>query len=269
MNHQNQSPRFSDTRLSSGLRLRYAEQGDPETQPIILLHGMTDTWYSFSRIMPALAEAGHIYALEQRGHGDSDRPAQGYSMSDFAGDVVAFMDALGLPSAVLVGHSMGSLVALQAAINAPQRVAGLVLIGSGTNVRTQELFEFHQALEELDGLVPAEIAREFQASTIYWPVPDEFLDRVVTECQKAPARVWHAALAGCLAADYSTSLHKIRMSTLILRGEQDTVFPRAAQDALASGIPQAVLRVYPETGHALHWERPEQIAKDLKAFIQK
>lgn len=268
MSNQILSVRFSSVQLATGVRLRYAEQGDPDTQPVILLHGGTDSWYSFSRIMPALAETSHVYALEQRGHGDSDRPAEGYSMSDFASDVVAFMDALGLPSAVLVGHSMGSLVALQVALDAPQRVRRLALIGSGTHVQNQELIAFHEALGTLEGVVPEEIAREFQASTIYAPVPDAFLDRVVAECRKAPAHVWRALLEGCLAADYSDNLRDISMPTLILRGEQDTVFPRDAQDALARGLPRATLKVYRETGHAIHWERPEQVGEDLSAFIR-
>jgi pimeloyl-ACP methyl ester carboxylesterase len=84
--------RFAEAHLTTGVRLHYAEQGDPAGQPIILLHGYSDSWYSFSRVLPALAATYHIYALDQRGHGDSDRPAQGYGMPDFAADVVAFLD---------------------------------------------------------------------------------------------------------------------------------------------------------------------------------
>jgi pimeloyl-ACP methyl ester carboxylesterase len=262
-----QTLRFADAPLATGVRLHYAEQGDPGGLPIIMLHGLTDSWFSFSRILPALPASYHIYALDLRGHGDSDRPARGYTMPDFAADVIAFMDTMELPSATLVGHSMGSLIAQQAALAAPQRVARLALLGAGTNMHTQDLLEFQQAVDMLEDPAPAEFAREFQVSTIYRPVPEDFLDQVVAESLKLPAHVWRGALAGCLAADYTADLGQIQAPVLILRGDQDMVFPRAAQDALAAGLARAVLRVYPETGHAIHWERPEQVVQDLTNFI--
>jgi pimeloyl-ACP methyl ester carboxylesterase len=267
MDRHTPTPQFADAHLITGVRLRYAEQGDPSGQPIILLHGLTDSWFSFSRVLPALAANYHIYALDLRGHGDSDRPAQGYKMSDFAADVVAFMDMLELPSVTLVGHSMGSFIAQQVALAAPRRVARLALLGSATNARTKDLLEFQQAVDTLDDPVPTEFAREFQVSTIYRPVPDNFLNQVVAESLKLPAYVWRAALAGCLAVDSTADLGQIQAPALLLRGDQDTVFSRAAQDSLAAGLERAILRVYPETGHAIHWERPEQVVDDLKEFM--
>src|SRR5215813_5937014 len=124
------SLQFADARLSTGVRLRYAESGDPAGHPIILLHGYTDSWFSFSRALPYFDPSHHVYILDQRGHGDSDRPASGYTFSDFAADVIAFMEAKGIKRATLVGHSMGSIVAQGVALLAPERVERLVLIGS-------------------------------------------------------------------------------------------------------------------------------------------
>ncbi|MGH8064004.1 MAG: alpha/beta fold hydrolase [Candidatus Entotheonellia bacterium] len=84
--------RFTDAHLTTGVRLHYAEQGDPADHPVILLHGYTDAWVSFSRVLPLMAPSYHVYALDQRGHGDSDRPASGYTMRDLAADVLAFME---------------------------------------------------------------------------------------------------------------------------------------------------------------------------------
>ena len=103
---------FATTRLATGVRLRYAEQGDPGGEPIVFLHGYTDSWWSFSRLLPFLAaERYHAYALDQRGHGDSERPESGYALDDLAADVVAFLDAVGAPRAIVVGHCMGGFVA--------------------------------------------------------------------------------------------------------------------------------------------------------------
>lgn len=270
MNHPHAGPlRFANAQLTTGVSLNYAEQGDSAGHPMILLHGYTDSWFSYSRVLPFIPPTYHTYALSQRGHGDSERPARGYAMTDFAADVIAFMDALGLPQVILVGHSMGSLVAQEAALNAPERVTRLILIGSATNMRSADVLQLQHEVNALDDPVPAEFAREFQVSTIYHPVPEDFLDRAVAESLKLPARVWRDALAGQLAVDYTARISRICMPTLVLRGDHDTIFSRPAQNALAAGIVNASLKVYPETGHALHWERPSEFVSDLEEFIRK
>ena len=103
-----QSPphlRFTETRLQTGLQVHYAEQGDPTEQAIIFLHGYSDSWYSFSRVLSLLSAEYHAFALTERGHGDSDKPECCYTVDDFADDVDAFMDAVGIEKATLVGHS--------------------------------------------------------------------------------------------------------------------------------------------------------------------
>ena len=258
---------FGEVHLQTGIRLKYAQQGDGSGHPIIFLHGFTDSWFSFSPVLPFFADGYTCYALDQRGHGDSDRPDSGYSMAEFADDVVAFMDAMDVTQATLAGHSMGSLIAQQVALTWPKRLERLVLIAAGTNAASEGVRQLEQAVQTLGDPVPEEFAREFQVSTIYRPVPDDFLDRVVAESLKLPSRVWRATLTGILAADYSNQLNKITIPTLVLRGDQDNVFSQVAQEALELGLLNAFLKVYPETGHALHWERPEQFAKDVKEFV--
>ena len=264
---QSRSLSFGEVHLKTGIRLKYAQQGDGSGHPIIFLHGFTDSWFSFSPVLPFFADRYTCYALDQRGHGDSERPHSRYSMADFANDVVAFMDEMDVTKATLAGHSMGSLVAQQVALSAPERPERLVLIAAGTNANSEGVRQLQEAVETLSDPVPEEFAREFQVSTIYHPVPEDFLDRVVAESLKLTARVWREALAGILAVDYSNQLDNIKIPTLVLRGDQDTVFSQVAQEALELGLRNAVLKVYPQTGHALHWERPEQFAIDVKEFI--
>jgi non-heme chloroperoxidase len=263
--------RFADVQLATGVRLRYAEQGDPAGHPLILLHGYSDSWFSFSRVLPLLPASYHVYALSQRGHGDSERPAGGYSMRDFATDVIAFMDAKELARATLIGHSMGSLVAQQVALTAPERVARLVLVASATVniVRNEAVRELEEAVASLTDPVPADFVREFQTSCVHQPVPADFMDRVVAESLKLPARVWRAVMAGILDADHPAPLGGSRIPTLILWGERDAFFPRAEQDALAAALGGARLKVYPEIGHTPHWEQPEEFVRDLEAFIAR
>lgn len=258
--------RFVDVELSTGVRLNYAEQGNNDGHPIIMLHGYTDSWFSFSRVLPLLSSDYHAFALSQRGHGDSERPTDGYAMRELASDVLAFMDAMELGQAIIVGHSMGSLVAQELALAEPDRVTCLVLIGSATNMRSDEVKQLQEAVNELADPVPREFAREFQVSTIHHPVPDEFLERAVDESLKLPARVWRAALKGQLAVENTDRIQHLATRTLLLRGDHDQIFPREAQDALVDRLPNKTFRLYTETGHALHWERPREFVHDFEAF---
>jgi len=267
MNNISQGPRFVEAQLATGIRLRYAEQGDSGGSPIIFLHGYTDSWFSFSRVLPLFETGFYTLALDQRGHGDSEHPSGGYAVGNYAADVLALMDAKGLERATIVGHSMGSFIAQRIAINWPHRVSRLVLIGSATKARNAGTLEMEHAVERLGERIPVEFAREFQESTIYRKLPDDFMEQVVAESMKLQPRVWREALKGLLEADDAARARRISVPTLILWGDEDTIFSRAEQDALVSLLPKAVLKIYPETGHALHWERPREFVKDLKEFI--
>ena len=107
--------------LVNQVRLCYAEQGDSSGVPIVFLHGATDSWRSFERVLPHLPESIRAFAVTQRGHGDSSRPATGYCPRDFAADLAAFMDALNLKTAIVAGHCMGGLVAQRFALDYPSR----------------------------------------------------------------------------------------------------------------------------------------------------
>ncbi|MGH7717370.1 MAG: alpha/beta fold hydrolase, partial [Gemmatimonadaceae bacterium] len=168
----------------------------------------------------------------------------------------------------VVGHSMGSFVAQQVALAAPARVAGLVLVGSATSVRGFEgMLDLQRTVDSLGDPVPREFVREFQYSTVHQPLPAAFMDRAIAESLKLPARVWRGVAAGMLVTDEPMGLADKGIPTLILWGDRDTIFPRSEQDALCELIPGATLKVYPETGHALHWERPAEFVRDLEEFV--
>jgi pimeloyl-ACP methyl ester carboxylesterase len=271
MQQQNEL-KFATTPLSTGVRLHYAEQSDPSGEAIVFLHGYSDSWFSFSRVLPLLAPSYHAFALTQRGHGDSDKPECCYTPDDFAADVDAFMDALSIEEATLVGASTGALFAQRVALSYPRRVSRLVLIAAQTPAHELEaLSGLREEVRALEDPVPPECVREFQKSTIYHPVPQEFLERAISESLKLPAHVWRDYLEQAVLSidhDYVLELREIKAPTLVLWGEQDALFPREEQERLATKIPDATLKVYPESGHAAHWERPEEVVRDLEAFMR-
>src|SRR5512134_2218431 len=166
--------RFGKIQLATGPRLHFAEQGDHAGEPVVFLHGWPDSWFSFSRVFPLLPQQLRLLALDQRGFGDSDRPQAGYAIPDLAADVVAFLDALGIERATLIGHSYGTFVARHVAITQPERVARMLLIGTGFPTSNPVLRDLPAALRDLPDPVPVDFARDFQASTVYRPVPAEF-----------------------------------------------------------------------------------------------
>ena len=261
--------RFGTVRLATGPRLHYAERGDESAPPVLLLHGWPDSWFSYSRVLAHLPPRYRALAIDQRGFGDSERPESGYAIEDLASDAVAFLDALRIGRATVVGHSMGSFVARRVAEVHPERVARLVLIGSGWSGSNPVTREVQAGLRDLPDPVPPDFARQFQASTVHAPVPPEFFERIVDESLKLPGRLWRAAFDGIIAFEDTGRLARIGARTLLLWGEKDGLFPREDQDRLATTIPGARLTIYPETGHCPNWERPEKVAADLDTFMQE
>jgi non-heme chloroperoxidase len=262
--------RFATTRLATGPRVHYAEQGDPGGEPIVFLPAYTDSWFSYSRVLPLLPARYHAYAVDQRGHGDSERPDCCYAVEDFAGDVVAFLDAVGVGRATLVGHSGSCLVARRVAEAHPERVARLVLLGSpGSLGDNEEELALQTAVGALQDPVPVQFARELQGAAAHIPLPEAFFERLVAESLKLPARVWKSALEGLFAFDDAADLPRIAAPTLLVWGEWDRWLPREEEDQLAAAIPEARVVVYPATGHSPNWERPEQVAADLDAFVRQ
>jgi pimeloyl-ACP methyl ester carboxylesterase len=127
--------------------------------------------------------------------------------------------------------------------------------------------ELQREINKLADPVPEKFAREFQVSTVFQPLPQDFMDGVVKEAMRLPAHVWREVIAELLAPEAAVELRNIKVPTLIVWGDKETVFPRSEQDLLVSTLRNAVLRVYADTGHSPHWERPTWYVKDLQEFI--
>jgi non-heme chloroperoxidase len=263
------APRTGVVTLPSGVQVRYVERGavDP-SRVVIMLHGYTDSSYSFRSLMDRLDPAIQAIAIDQRGHGDSSKPGCCYAPQDFAADVVAFMDARQIKTATIVGHSMGGVIAQLVAITSPERVSGLVIVASSPSFTNPAVEGLLGAVKAQSDPVDRKFAHEFQASTVFKPLAAAELDRYVDESLKVPARVWTDVLTQLLTIDLRRDLRGIKARTLILWGDKDGVSTRADQATLFQEIPNATLKVYESIGHAVHWEAPDRVAADLTAFVR-
>ena len=251
------------------VKLPYVEQGDPSGIPVLLLHGFAGSWRAFELMLSHLPHSIHAVAPTLRGHGDASKPPDGYRIDHFAADVASFMDVLELETAVIVGHSMGSAIAQRFAAKYPEATLGLVLVGACItkpgDPQAQEFWD--TTVSQLTDPIDPTFVRRFLESTLAQPVPESFLDTIVQDSLKMPARVWQAIWQGRLEEDGTDDPGRISAPTLIVWGNQDTRCTHSDQEAMKTSIADSRLLVYNGAGHGLHYEEPERFASDLLAFV--
>ena len=255
--------------LASGMRLQYAAKGTPSPAAVVFVHGWPDSWRSFEPVLEAFTPDRYGVSVSLRGFGGSDAPAFGFTPSDFASDVVELIEGLDIESAVLVGHSMGSVVSQRVALDRPDLVAGLVLVGGFCHVEPEVGDVVWSIVAELTDPLDDAFVREFQASTLAAPVAPEFFEQIISESLRAPARVWRDAFDAVRAVDHRAALPMITAPTLLLWGTHDALIPRSTQEALMTGLPEATLTVYDGGGHSPNWEQPHRVASDLESFLDR
>jgi pimeloyl-ACP methyl ester carboxylesterase len=255
--------------LSTGVKLEYIEQGDPKGLPVILLHGFPDSWRSYEKVLNHLPKSLHVFAISQRGHGNSDKPAKGYFPKDFAGDVAAFIKALQLPPAIIVGHSMGATITQQFVLSYPHLVRGIVLEGAIASFNDKkDMMDYKQLVDQLKDPLDTALAREFQQSTLANPIDEGYFNVLLSESMKVKANVWKGVWEGLTnAANFRTAVYQVKKPALIIWGDKDNFGPRADQDLFVTAIEGSQLVVYKGTGHSLHWEEPVRFASDVSNFI--
>lgn len=234
---------------AGGHRLHYAREGAGPVR-FLCLHGLVDDLAVWDRLVPGLAERGGVLRFDQRGHGRSEAPPGPCTRSDLARDALAVLDAAGTQRALWIGHSMGGVVALQAALDHPERVAGLVLIGStaACSERVAAWYERIARAGEREGC-------EGLARAIYGDRP-----RPVRGDAAGIARVTRM-LASLHADPLAPRLSRVRCPALVMVGEEDPMGARPSE-LLAAGIPRARLLRAP-AGHWVHVEAPEAVLAGL------
>jgi non-heme chloroperoxidase len=272
MSKHRSAARVAQLHLPHGPRLEYAEQGPADGSAsinVLMLHGITDSWRSFEPVLPHLPRAWRVVSLTQRGHGGSSLPQAEFSARAFAADAAAAIAALGLPPAVVVGHSMGATHALRLAIDHPELVLAVVAAGAFASFADKpDLLRWvAREIATLGEVVPRALAEGFQRDTVAGPVADGLIETMVDECLRTSAPVWRGAFAGLLAEEIDAELPRITAPVLLPWGDADIYTLEDDQQRLVRAMPQAVRSIYRGVGHALHWEQPERFARDLAAFV--
>jgi 2-succinyl-6-hydroxy-2,4-cyclohexadiene-1-carboxylate synthase len=264
------------------VRLAIAEAGTGG-RPLMLVHGFTGAKEDFTDFLEPLAEQGwHAVAPDLRGHGASDHPAaeESYSLAVFAADVLALADELGWGRFVLLGHSMGGMVAQHLLLAAPERVRGVVLMDTthgpidwveadtaelaAAVVRQQGIAALMEALKLLraeDPLMTPAFLRLLNEKPGY----SEFCDAKLLA--SAPS-MWLAMAPALLTQpDRLDRLAGVGVPTLVIVGEQDIPFI-AHGERMAKTIPGARLVIIPDAGHSPQFENMDAWWVALSSFLE-
>lgn len=246
--------------LPTGIEMAYLETGPTDGPAVILVHGLTDSSRSWSTTMDALHRldpALHILAIDLRGHGASSMPAVAecaaapekcFRMTDFAADLQAFVAAKGIAKATLVGHSLGTFVVQEVALEHPELVERTVLVATAArgvdNVALRDFVlkepvegSWKAALEakgkkypddfyELTPLDADPNAMDWMAKNwVVDPVaPEAFLKPYTPETAAVKLGTWIGATKALLATDNRARLPALVVPTLVLWGTQDSIF---------------------------------------------
>ena len=240
--------------------------------PVVLINGFAsamDTWNP--PVLAALAVHYRVVIFDNRGTGYSGSSEKEYSIPLFAGDTIRLMDALDLPSAHLIGHSMGAMIAQEIALRHPGRVNRLVLVsgacGGPHTVRMSR--EVWQTLTDKSGSLQDQAERMFSVifpphwlrnhdpwdacPPVYETTPEEHAAR-----QRETLRAWDGAC---------DRLPAIRSPTLVVTGTDDVIIPPENSITLAKGIPGGRLVQFPDGGHGLMYQFPEEFSDVVLAFL--
>jgi non-heme chloroperoxidase len=262
------NPQIKYITLSTRVTVEYIENGALAGNPLLLLHGLSDSWHSFLPLLPHLPQGVRALAFTQRGHGQSSKPRGDYKLDTLVKDAIAFLDAMRIERAVIAGHSMGAAVATLLAAQHPERVAGLALLGAFADFRGNAgVIELRHDVQELTDPVDPDFARAFQVSTVARMIDDEFIDLVVADSQALPSFAWRALADALMASKLPAAFGKIEAPTSLIWGDCDAFVPRSDQDTMLSAIEHAQLYVLDDTGHAVHWDRPGETAGIIKALV--
>ena len=243
----------------SGTAIAYQVHG--EGLPVVLLHGAAGTRLAWPAQVRRLAGC-RLYALDLPGHGKS-RGEACRSIEDYARQVLDWMEMLDLRQVTLVGHSMGSAVAMQAALIQPGRAAALVLSGSASKLKV------NPALIELAS--SSETYRQAMERILAWSYARQAPQRLVELALKRMGETSQATLLAdlqaCDAFEIGERLGEIEAPTLVVCGAEDRMTPLLEAQALADGLRRGRLEIVAGAGHMAMLEQPLVFAAILESYI--
>ena len=257
----------------NGVRLAWDDVGQASTAPpLLLVHGFPLNRTMWRPQLAGLAASTRVIAPDLRGHGTSEAPPGPYLMDDFAADLRALLDHLGLERVVYCGLSMGGYIGFAFVRRYPERLAGLILADTRAGADTDEgranredlarLVEREGSAAAVDRLLPRYVAPSTQTTH-----PD-----IVASVRAMIAGTPSAGLAGAERGmarrpDSTATLGQIAVSTAVVVGSEDMLTPPAEAERLHAAIAGSTLTIIPAAGHLANLEQPAAFNDAVRRFL--
>jgi pimeloyl-ACP methyl ester carboxylesterase len=271
--------RFIDV---DGVRVHYQEAGDKHAPAMVLIHGFASSTLVWSKVFLKLAEVGYrVIALDMLGYGYSAKPRKGeYTIAGQAKLLVRLLDRLGIPRALFVGSSYGGAVAATCALDYPDRVEKLILVGAVNNNRPLEFTLMRLFGSRVFGdivsplLIGSRRLLRRRMKGVYdrhsWVLDERRVDARHLPLRAAGTqRAIIRTVRGWDAERISRDAHLIKQPTLLLWGENDLEIPLADGERLHEEIHGSRLIVFLNCGHIPHEEYPEAFTEVVTGFCKE
>ena len=272
--------------LPSGIRLAYSDTGAGDTT-LVFLHGLGSNHKAWQKNTAVLSQRFRCLALDLPGYGASDKGDYAYDMTFFARRVREFTDALEVKNVVLVGHSMGSQIAMHCVLQDSSRWEKLVLLApAGFETFTEQeraWFQMVYTPAVLKATTPEQIRKNFEINFFQFPADAEFMIRDRLALRETPAYEMYCnmipkCVAGMLREPVYERLPEIKIPVIVLYGEKDYLIPnqilhkgqttlQVAQSG-QSRIPDSSLRILPQCGHFVQWEAADAVNQAILDFLK-
>lgn len=239
-------------------------------RPVILLHGWLGSWGLWQETMTFLGQYYRTYALDFWGFGESGRKANTYRVNDFILMVNQFMENLGIVSAPLVGHSMGGTVSLSVAIQFPERVQKVAVIGSpihGSSLALMlKLAGYRPIAWLLFNLFPLFRLAMRAASPLICRDP-RFPDMMDRDLSRTTLESFLVSISTLRRTDLRPDLSKIKVPVMGMYGDRDIIVHPRQWEPLLMGIGHACIERFSNAGHFIMMDEPMLFRNKLKDFL--
>ncbi len=249
-----------------GVKLFY-EEAPGDDPPVLLVHGWCCDHTYFAPQFEHFASSGsRVVSVDLRGHGHSDKPERGYTMQAFADDLAWLCEEIGLERPVVIGHSMGGIVAFDLASRYPALPAAVVMLDAAVVLPSGAHAAVTHFLEELRDPDYREAQREYVANALFLPTDDQKRkERIIDDMSAAPQHVMVSAMEGLRDYDPAAVAGELAVPTLYVAA--DELQPRADMARVHELCPQLLDGKTVGSGHFCQLEVPEQVNAMITRFL--
>lgn len=241
--------------------------GRPDGPTLVLGPSLGTTTGLWEPALPRLAQRFRVVRYDHRGHGGSPVPPGPYRLDDLGGDVLALLDRLGVDRAHVAGISLGGMVAMWLAANAPDRVDRLLPMCTTTRFTPPSMWVARAAAVRADGL--ASIVDGVLARWLPPGASPELVAAARTLMAGVPDEGYAATCAALEVADLGPALERIAAPTLVVAGQLDPASPPADAERIAAGIAGARVAVVPGAAHLAVLSHPVEVAAVMTTFLEE